>query len=341
MIKHKLLIFSFTICILCTLFAFADEQIITPKSIYVGDTAELRYMFQSHTDLFLMADPSRINGDTVILDTSSQVFKKMEDVFLVKKAVLQRVGITYTVIITFVPWVTGEISFEEWNLNELCGNNSDAAPLLIKLSPIPVMSILKRTDSSGEGNPVSPILIPGTNYVLWGLIITLLIVLVFIAIFIARFSLIAEKFLELKENIGFSRNAIITKRKLNALKKRPYSDMDFASTWQKIMRAYLEYRFGTPFSSVTASSFYSVISDLTGDMLNMEQDNAVMSLQGLFRRTDYIRYAAGSIDSVQLPEEEHKAGFIDGERDNIIDVSVSDIEGLELREKEMKLYGRV
>ena len=117
------------------------------------------------------------------------------------------------------------------------------------------------------------------------------------------------------------------------------SDIDFACTWQQIMRTYLEYRFGTSFSSVTARSFASVISSMTGDMLNMEQENAVLSLQGFLQRTDYIRYAGGSIDSLQLPAEEHRAEFMNGERENIIEVSISDVEGLEFREKEMKKYG--
>ena len=339
MIKHKVLTVFFIIFTLCTVFSFADEQIVTPKDIYVGDTAELRYVFQSQTNLFLMADPSRVNGDMITLDESLPVFKDMESICLVKKAVLQRVGITYTVILTFVPWITGEITFAEFNLNELCGNNSDAAPFLIQLSPIQVGSILKRAESSGEGSPVSPLLLPGTNYVVWGLISALLIILVCVGIVIARFSVISRKLVELKENLGFSRNARLTKRKLNSLKKKQYSDIEFACAWQQIMRTYLEYRFRASFSSVTASSFVSVITNMTGDMLNMEQENAVYSLQGLFRRTDYIRYARGSIDSEQLPAEEHEAVFLQGERENIIELSVSNIEGLEFREKEMKKYG--
>ena len=169
----------------------------------------------------------------------------------------------------------------------------------------------------------------------------MLILLILVGIVIARFSLIAKKLIELKENIGFSRNVVLTKRKLYALKKKNYSDIEFACAWQQIMRNYLEYRFGNSFASVTASSFVSVISNMTGDMLNMEQENAVFSLQGVFRRTDYIRYAGGSIDSEQLPAEEHRAMFMQGERERIIELSVSDIEGLEFREKEMKAYGRV
>ena len=341
MTKHKILIFCLIIFSLGQVFCFADEQIVMPKEIYVGDTAELRYMFKSQTNLFLMADSERVHGDVIILDESVSVFKDMEGVCLVKKAMLQRVGITYTIILTFVPWVTGEIDFPEFNLNELCGNRSDAAPFLLKLKPVQVVSILKKTESASEGTPVSPILIPGTNYVLWGLISALLILLILVGIVIARFSLIAKKLIELKENIGFSRNVVLTKRKLYALKKKNYSDIEFACAWQQIMRNYLEYRFGNSFASVTASSFVSVISNMTGDMLNMEQENAVFSLQGVFRRTDYIRYAGGSIDSEQLPAEEHRAMFMQGERERIIELSVSDIEGLEFREKEMKAYGRV
>ncbi|MBR1912838.1 MAG: hypothetical protein IJ828_10865 [Treponema sp.] len=337
--KQRQLIAVLAMVLLRTLFCFADEQIVMPKDIYVGDTAELRYAFQSQTDLFLIADPSRVHGDVILLDEKVTAFKDMESICLVKKAVLQRVGITYTIIITFVPWVTGEIAFPECNLNELCGNTSDAVPFMLSLSPVNVSSIVKRTESADEGTPIAPLLLPGTNYVLWALISALLVLLVLGGIFIAHFSVIAKKLEEFKKNIGFNRNAMLTKRRLSALKKKELSDIDFACTWQQIMRTYLEYRFGTSFSSVTARSFASVISSMTGDMLNMEQENAVLSLQGFLQRTDYIRYAGGSIDSLQLPAEEHRAEFMNGERENIIEVSISDVEGLEFREKEMKKYG--
>lgn len=341
MIKDKLRKLIFVIYILSALNCFAEEQVVTPKEIFVGDTAELRYIFQSQNDLFLMADPSRVKGDVIVLDHTSDVFLNLEEKCFVKQAVLQRVGITYTLIMTFVPWVTGKIEFPELNLNELCGNVSDASPFLIQFSPVTVTSILKKTESAAEGSPISPLLLPGTNYILWLLISALIIILVFVGIVIAKFSFIVGKFISIKENLGYSRNAILTKRKLYALKKKTCSDADFACKWQQIMRSYLEYRFGSSFSSVTSSVFVSTITDMTGDMLNMEQENAVFSLQSLFQRTDYIRYAGGSIDSSLLPAEEHEAVFLNEERNNMIELTISDIAGLELQEKEMKKYGRV
>ena len=60
-----------------------------------------------------------------------------------------------------------------------------------------------------------------------------------------------------------------------------------------------------------------------------KESETLEKLSALFLRTDYIRYAAGSIDSMLLPAEEHKAEFIDGEKKSLIEMSLNILDGLE------------
>ena len=65
--------------------------------------------------------------------------------------------------------------------------------------------------------------------------------------------------------------------------------------------------FGFDFSTVPSSRIAKVISNVTGDMLDEKEESVVMSICAMFVRTDYIRFAQGSIDSKLLPSNEHKA----------------------------------
>jgi hypothetical protein len=107
------------------------------------------------------------------------------------------------------------------------------------------------------------------------------------------------------------------------------------------MRDYLDYRFNMSFRSITAKDVYRTVSMATGDLLDIEQENAVLSIQSMFVRTDYIRYAKDSPDSRKLPAQDHEAAFASEEKDGIVALSLSDIEELEKERGEFKNYGRV
>ena len=332
-----------TVCIMCGLLlclqAAMAQQMLVPKEIYVGDRAQLRYMFQSPIDFFSFSHEGA--GDTLSFDVNAPFFRAQAEKCTVQEVLLQRVGITYTLLITFVPWKPGEIDFGSLNVSELCGAKEGDPSYELTLAPVIVSSLVEKTGVHSLRSPLAPFLLPGTNYVLWFLIIAVLLLLCLMGVVIARFSSIIIFIMSLRERFGYYRNASHTRKALSLLGKKDCEDMQFAQDWQKIMRAYLQYRFKTSFVSVTSQRVLNVISLATGDMLNIEQENAVMSLQSLFVRTDYIRYAANSIDSRSLPAVDHLAQFADGERQHIIEFSVMDISALELQEKEVKHLGGV
>ncbi|MBP5441805.1 MAG: hypothetical protein J6Y60_01050 [Treponema sp.] len=313
------------------------QQILFPKIVYVGDQTELQFTFNSPVDFFAPADPAHINGDTLYIDPSQPEFFSADESFTVKQVALYRNGMSYTLQVSFIPWKPGVIDIPSFNLNAcIIGSKTEDGQTpetfgeyRIDLQPFTVESLSQKSGDLSLRPPSPPILLPGTNYVLWTVIIAGIIFLFLITFLLARIRVIQEFYYTIREKLGLMRNSHVTRRKLKRLLDSQADDVDFASSWQRIVRSYLEYRFGCPFGSVTASHVAGVINNATGNMLSDNQESAVMDLVSLFTRTDYIVFAQGSIDSRLDPPQEHEAAFAEGERMEIIKITDRCIVGLE------------
>ncbi|MCR5622340.1 MAG: hypothetical protein K6G18_10880 [Treponema sp.] len=318
------------------------KQTLVPKEIYVGDTAQLSYVFQSKIDFYSLARQgggvSKMEGGILYFDISGGYFRQMEADCTVIQLSMRQVGMTYTIVLDFIPWRPGRLEFIPLDMGKLCHANSDR---IITLEPVEVLSLSEKLGASSLRPPASPLLLPGTNYIVWTLIMLSVALLVLFAILAMNFSAALKTAILLKERMGYRRNAAHTKRRLKGLLKAGGTDMNFAQGWQKIMRDYMDYRFSMSFRSVTAKDMYRTVSLATGDMLDIEQENAVLSIQSLFIRTDYIRYAKDSPDSQKLPLQDHEAAFAPEERETLVELSLVDIGELEKEREEFKNYGRI
>lgn len=311
-------------------------QVLIPREVYVGDTGRIEYSFRSPVDLFALASEKRINGDILTFDVNSPVFAAVSDRCTVQKAILIRNGLSYNLVIDLIPWKPGIIDFPQVDLTQLCNSGavkeeeSEQAAFYVDIAPINIASIVSRLGVTSISPPQSPILLPGTNYVVWCFSILGVLIFFGIGICIVKFRQIAGFFYKLKTRIGLFRNSFSTKRKIRRLLKRKLSDVEFSNAWQMLMKNYLEYRFHVPFASVTSRRISSVISRAVGDMLNEAQENAIEYIVTIFVRTDYIKFANGSIDSRLLPLEEHEAVFAQDEKKKIVEMSESAINRLEI-----------
>ncbi|MBP5451510.1 MAG: hypothetical protein J6Y16_04660 [Treponema sp.] len=311
------------------------QQILFPSIVYVGDQTELQFTFNSPIDFFAPADPARIDGDSLYIDETRPEFLSPDDSFTVRKVILSRNGMSYTLQLSFIPWKPGVIDIPLFDLNacirdeKLEENQESPRGYGIDLQPFTVESLSQKNSDLSLRPPAPPLLLPGTNYVLWTLIIGGIAFLFLVTLLLARLRTIQELYYTVMERLGLLRNSHVTRRKLKRLLDSKAGDVEFASSWQKIIRSYLEYRFGSPFASVTASHVAGVINNATGNMLSEEQESAVMDLVSLFTRTDYIVFAQGSIDSRLDPPQEHEAAFAEGERKEIISITDRCIVGLE------------
>lgn len=320
----------------------AFVQTLVPKEVYVGDTAQLSYSFQSSVDLYALAQAgggaSKIEGGILYFDISDGFFAAMEPYCSVTQLSLRQVGMTYTFVLNFIPWRPGKLEFMPLEMRKLCKAETDR---VITLEPVEIVSLSEKLGVSTLRPPSSPLLLPGTKYIVWSLIIVSVSILVLLALLLMNFSAFLKNAVLVKERIGYRKNAFLTKRKLKGLVKKDCPDTDFAQAWQQIMRSYLDYRFNMRFFSITSKDIARTVSSATGDMLDIEQENAVLSIQTTFIRTDYIRYAKDSPDSRKLPSRDHEAAFAPGEKEQLIGLTVGDIEELEKDREEFKSYGRV
>ncbi|MBR7078923.1 MAG: hypothetical protein IKI40_00180 [Treponema sp.] len=313
------------------------QQLLFPKIVYVGDQTELQFTFNSPIDFFALADPAKITGDSLYIEPSRPEFLSADDTFTVKQVILYRNGMTYTLQVSFIPWRPGVIDIPVFDLNTCIRdvkvddsqNTEQYIAYGIDLQPFTVESLSQKNGDLSLRPPAAPILLPGTNYVMWTLIIGGVLFLFLITFLLARLRTIQEFYYTIREKLGLMRNSRVTRHKLKRLLDADDSDVDFASSWQKIVRSYLEYRFACPFASVTASHLAGVINNATGNMLSDNQESAVMDLVSLFTRTDYIVFAQGSIDSRLDPPQEHEAAFAEGERKEIVKITDACIVGLE------------
>lgn len=308
------------------------QQILIPKEVFVGDTVNLKYSFRTTVDLFALADKSKIKNDTIVIDPENKQLELYKKFCTIKNIQLIRNGLNYTIDIIFIPWQTGELDFAKLDLTAILAEDdvSSEVHFYVDFAPVTVDSLSEYLGVTTLRPPAPPVTVPGTNYWIWSIIILILVILILAGMLSAKMPKIIAAWERWKKMAGYSRNArnaVASLRKLS--RKKNCSDKDFGELWQKILRIYLNYRFNYSFNSVPGSLVSDTIRTVTGDMFTDTQQIAIETLSQYFTRTDYIRYAQGSIDSNELPVEEHKAVFADGERKKIYKDTVEVISTLE------------
>ena len=100
------------------------------------------------------------------------------------------------------------------------------------------------------------------------------------------------------------------------------------------MKEYLDMRFDVRLLSVPSSRIVSVIGERTSGLLDDKVSEELSVIASFFIRTDYMRYAQGSLDSFMLPVEEHRTEFLKGERKEIVKKSIAFINIVESQKEE-------
>lgn len=327
---------KFIFALLCSIFSVSIyaqndvKQILIPRDVFIGDSGQIQFSFYSSYDYLKDAGKSRVKDGRLYIDSekfSSYLVDK--ESCKIQKIVLERSGNgNYALLISLVPWKAEEIKFKEFALEDICENLSleEAAEkrklqvprFLIKLRPVKILSLVDKLNEHNLRPAKSPVTLPGTNYFLWGFSILAILLISGIFIVIIKFPLISSKYKNIIAKNKFKKNARDTCRRLKIILRKNLSDKDFAQEVQVVVRKYLEFRFNTSFSSVTVSKMFSKIQEVTGNMMSEAAEKAAEDIVSIFVRTNYIRFASGSIDSKRLPAEEYQASFLSGERTKIV-----------------------
>ena len=290
------------------------EQVLIPKKVHIGDTAELRCTF--HTDspsLQTITEKGTARLSTDVFETEINT-----DIMEVLNIYLSATGSNYYQLnITFIPWSVGIIKFPNINIGSIS----------ISVKPEHIVSLSEEYKTTALKDVAPPLLLPGTSYKLYGsIVLGLILIIAGISAVAKRRQLcffIKNKILQLK----YKKNKKETIKKLLIIKNESegtYNDKETAGHIQNILRHYLEFRFSYPFTSVITSELVQVFHSITKELLSADKYTAFEEIASSFIRTDYIRYSNDKCSS---------NSFINGEKTSLIDNLVKNIEILEHAEE--------
>ncbi len=301
------------------------SQLVVPKTVFVGDTAEVRVVLHSRID-FLADGPER--GEW-ILPADSLPFPAENDDFSLKDARLLCDGAAHSIVLTIVPWRTGALEIPSLDVAAALG--ADAAPFEVVFQPVEVSSILPPDGTAGLRPPAAPLLVPGTVYAVYGLAVLLIAAAALLFKLAGSRAALVSAVRRRRFLRKCARNARAARKALRTLKKGAsrIDDAEFCGTLVRILRNYSSVRFGRDFSAVTAPELPGVFDEAFGGLLDGAALERTEALQRMFLRADYVRFARNSIDSRREPREQYAAALHGGERDGLIASAEEFIRGFE------------
>lgn len=282
----------------------STQQILVPKKVYIGDTAELRCTFNS---------PSPGLKSLVSQGTAKLTNNSFSEDYDIKSVSLSPSGVDfYQLTITFTPWKTGMLQFPPLEI--------EGADIILEFQPVQIVSLIttEGINVTTLRDTAAPLLLPGTAYKLYGTLTAFIILLIIIIrIIVKRKNLLF--YLNTKRLLRkYKKNKKQTLRFLRQLvqKNTNNSDQLIAEKIQKVLRNYLEVRFDYPFTKTVTSEMMKGWQSATSGLLAEKKEEAFGEIAASFIRTDFIRYSKGG-------------SFRPGETARLVDNLISSIEVLE------------
>lgn len=267
------------------------QQILVPKKVYIGDTAELRCTFNSPSQgLKNLISQSAAAADTQGVTKLPLVSQTATEDYVIKDVTLAPAGVDfYQLTVTFVPWKTGEILFPPMEI--------EGTDIVLDFQPLQIVSLITAENAATTTlhDTAAPLLLPGTAYRLYGTLAAIILFLIIaIRLFVKRKSLmfyINNKRLLKK----YKKNKKQTKKALYKIADSA-DEPDFnakvtAENIQKILRNYLEVRFDFPFTRTVTSEIMAGWHSVTSGLCSEKKEDAFGEIAASFIRTDYIRYS--------------------------------------------------
>ena len=326
--KKLLILFCISICVSAAGFTEDDTtQVVMPKTIYVGDRAELRYTFRSAVDFFADMNDSALSREIAL---KSLPFETDTDDYTILDASLERNGLLYTFRLFFIPWNTGSIDFPMFDISAAVYGGA-AAPFIIDVQSIEVSSILQDQDEAQLRESMGPLLLPGTMYALYFAALLSVILLIVIFRLVVKRESVRDAYKTWKLLRLYAKNAKELYRSLKRLERagKKIDDAEFCTELQQLIRRYLDFRFGYRFSAVSSPAIMDTFEKIMAGAMSEKTQSGAMSLAAVLRRTDYVRYARGSIDSKKEPAEEFAADLKADERSSLIRIVRDAVERFE------------
>lgn len=304
--------------------AVKSHQVLVPQNVYIGDTAELRVSFVSEKAEKLLKGQSSVE---LPLSNFTEELNFQE--YQIEKINLITSGPNnYTFVITFIPWKTGNIKFPQYAL-------MSEENLELKFENVSISSLIK-DESVGLQGQNAPLLLPGTVYKIYGILVGVILVLLILIRLIVKRDSVAASIKKRKLIKKYKKNKKETLKNLGKLlKKNEISDVDFAAEIQRLIRNYLEVRFEVPFTKTVSSEIKEKFNYVESPISEQKKE-AINIIEKIFLDTDIIRYAQNS-------QGLNKTKFLENEKQEMVEVIKQNIEVLDVLElsvqEEKKMQG--
>ena len=206
-----------------------------------------------------------------------------------------------------------------------------AAPFIIDVQSVEVSSILQDQDEAQLRASMGPLLLPGTMYALYFAALLSVILLIVIFRLVVKRESVRDAYKTWKLLRLYAKNAKELYRSLKRLERagKKIDDAEFCTELQQLIRRYLDFRFGYRFSAVSSPAIMDTFEKIMAGAMSEKTQSGAMSLAAVLRRTDYVRYARGSIDSKKEPAEEFAADLKADERSSLIRIVRDAVERFE------------
>lgn len=301
-----------------------SHQVLVPQNVYIGDTAELRVSFVSEKAEKLLKGQSSVE---LPLSNFTEELNFQE--YQIEKINLITSGPNnYTFVITFIPWKTGNIKFPQYAL-------MSEENLELKFENVSISSLIK-DESVGLQGQNAPLLLPGTVYKIYGILVGVILVLLILIRLIVKRDSVAASIKKRKLIKKYKKNKKETLKNLGKLlKKNEISDVDFAAEIQRLIRNYLEVRFEVPFTKTVSSEIKEKFCYVESSISEQKKE-AINIIEKIFLDTDIIRYAQNS-------QGLNKTKFLENEKQEMVEIIKQNVEVLDVLEpsvqEEKKMQG--
>ncbi|HNY21128.1 MAG TPA: hypothetical protein PKO22_03150 [Treponemataceae bacterium] len=300
---------SFALALFSTLPVAAEGGVLIPREVYVGDTAE----FSFKTTAFASAVK---DGSAFVLP--EEEFPVTPDLTIESVVIAKASGET-NVTVRFVPWTAGIIKIP----SIVIGKETAVPP------PMRISSIIEKTGHKTLEPSRSPLLVPGTTFIVYAII----------AIAIVAVAIIAFAGVRLKRALsGFAlgrasaRRVKALNRELSALSRsaRKKGLVPWYADFSRVLRRYLgEFAEGNPQALFPATTREALSRALDGTgVAPFCAEGLRAGLEGLLSRVDEIRFSGARFDDARAADIEAARGISSG-----LEASLSRLEA-DAREKD-------
>lgn len=330
MVKKLFFVGSLFLFASFSLFATENRLLMIPRETYIGDQTEIRYtMHFSEKQLeplqqfFSMGDEQQenkyffIEENPIFLDKNHNFFTLQEDNFKVIEASFLIKKTELTFVLQFYPLVAGKLDIPSIQLQDFF--EGLVFDYEIDIPEVTISSILTKTGSGGIAGVKAPLVVPGTTYIIYGIILLAVFLFGLFIFLIATFHRYYPKVKLFLQKLFYSKHLKEALRKIKKMQKKldSYTSLECAEFCSTVLKKYLEKHFSLPFLSCTPEELKTKLSSLYEGLENDAIITLWNDLYGIALRCDYVRFS-GKITTAEDFSRKEQLQMLENLKKNLV-----------------------